>query len=198
MAKKLKFSLLVLLLSACATIRAPDETTKPLWEAQRQQAAAIKTWRINGSIAIHSEEEHWSARMNWRQQEDFYQLRFHAPLGQGAMMLKGDADGVMLRTSEGETFRAATPDALLRETLNLSMPLHNLHFWIRGLPAPAPVPLLLEVDENGYLRKLQQAEWDMEYISYTKTHGIWLPRKLKLNHEEFSVKIVISAWQRVN
>ena len=174
----------VLLLSSCAQL--PPIPPIP--------ANQLDSWRINGRIAISTKNDSWTANVYWQQQGPTYQLRLNAPLGQGAFLLEGDDDGVIMQTANQETFTARDPDILVTQVLKLEIPVTGLHFWIRGLPAPQPSPQWYTFDETGHLHRLRQDGWEITYMRYINIQGIDLPNKIYLENDRFKVKIVISKW----
>lgn len=189
---RLLFLFFLLLLTGCTHLSwLPSH---PLWETHHTHLKAIETWDIQGSIAIATEKDTWNARVYWRQEGSTYQLRFNAPLGQGAMVLNGHDQGVTMKTAKNETFVAKDPDALIRQTLKLEIPVSGLYYWIRGIPTLAAI-LKYDFTPQGYLHTLQQNDWYIEYAEYLKVGEFELPKKIFLSHTPFEVKIVISQWK---
>ena len=189
--------LLVSLLAGCA--RLPALSTSSLqatWQVNQTRLKAIETWRIKGSIAITSaEEKNWNARVYWQQEGPVYQLRFNAPLGQGAMLLDGNSEQVIMHTAKNETFVARNPDTLIVQTTKLDIPVTHLYYWIRGLPAPKPILEQYYLNEDGYLHSLQQDGWKIEYLAYSQIEKTNLPKKIYLYNSQFEVNIAISQWE---
>jgi outer membrane lipoprotein LolB len=167
------------------------------WDAHSALLQSLASWDLRGSVAVNSEQENWDARLSWRQQGDTYQLRFLAPLGQGAAILEGNADSVTIRAADGSTRSAADPETLLRETTGVTLPLQGLRYWIRGLPAPDSIPRRQQLDAAGRLAELEQNGWQIEYARYLETNSPALPAKLVLRNGDYRIKIVVSAWERL-
>ncbi|MDY6992116.1 MAG: lipoprotein insertase outer membrane protein LolB [Pseudomonadota bacterium] len=186
-------------MSGCALIPpSPPPPASPathaLWQTHQAQLRTLTAWRLNGRIAITTEQDNWTAHVHWQQHEQEYRLRFNAPLGQGALLLEGNEQQVMMHTAEQKTYIAENPDALILKTLNLAIPITGLHFWIRGLPKPKQLPSAYRLYEHGYLYSLQQDGWHIEYSRYIPNNTIELPSKIFLDNGQFKVKIVISSW----
>jgi len=178
--------LVVLLLSSCVQL-------PPLPPISAKQ---LDSWRLNGRIAISTENDSWTAKVFWRQQGAAYQLRLNTPLGQGAIMLEGDDKGVVMRQADKKTIRAANPDILIAKVLKVELPVTNLHAWIRGLPAPNSSPQWYTLDNaKRHMHSLRQDGWEIDYKKYMKVQGIDLPKKIFLENNRFKVKIVISRWE---
>ncbi len=186
---------LSLLTTACAT-------TPSLTPAQAQQRAltaqkleALQHWRLNASIAAHGEEGAWDARVLWQQAGNQYRIDLYGPLGQGAIHLAGDPSGVTLDTAEGKRYQAHDPDNLLRNNTGLILPLKQLYYWIRGLPAPDTQVSAAEYNAQIDLQTLTQNGWHISYVKYMEQDGLRLPKKLNLQNDDYYARIVISNWQ---
>lgn len=190
---------LTLSISGCALMPPPvpppaSAATRTLWKTHQQQLQTLTHWRLNGRIAITTEQENWTAHVHWQQHGSYYRLRFNAPLGQGALLLEGNEHQVMMQTAEQKTYTAENPDALILQTLNLAIPITGLHFWIRGVPKPEQHSPPYRLYEHGYLYHLQQDGWEIEYSRYIANNTVELPSKIFLDNGQFKVKIVISSW----
>lgn len=176
--------LLVLLLSGCAQL--PPLPPTP--------ASQLDSWSLNGRIAILTGHDSWIAKIYWRQQGTAYQIRLNGPTGQGALLLKGNNNGVMMHTADHKTFEAPNPDALIRKVLKLEIPLSHLHAWIRGFPDSNSTPESYTLNNAGQLQHLRQDNWRIKYGRYIKVQGIYLPKKIVIENTRFKLKIAISHW----
>jgi len=177
--------ILVVFLSACVSL--PKLPPSP--------ASQLDAWRLKGRIAISTDSENWTASVYWQQQDSAYQLRLNMPLGQGALLLEGDEKGVIMRTADKKTYKAANADALMSDVLKLDLPVTNLRFWIRGLPAPHSAPDRYLLNDKKQLRHLQQEGWFITYLHYVNVEGIVLPKKMFLENQSIKVKIAILEWE---
>jgi outer membrane lipoprotein LolB len=184
MVKCFFWSVMAWLLSSCA----------PLSPIPSFKTHQLNSWRLNGRIAISTQQDSWTANVYWQQQGPAYQLRLNTPLGQGALLLEGNDSGVMMQTANNQVFRARDPDALVSKVLKLHLPVTGLHFWIRGLPMPKPAPQWYQLNDRGQLHRLRQNGWEIEYGHYVNFQGIELPKKIFLENHQFKVKIIISNW----
>ncbi|MCK5716671.1 MAG: outer membrane lipoprotein LolB [Thiomargarita sp.] len=181
----IRLFLLVLVLSACSTL----PSIPPL------ETSHVDSWTLNAGMTISTEHDRWTARVYWKQEESSYTLRFHSPMGQGALVLTGNKNGVTLRTSDKKIFKADNPDTLIFKVLKLDIPVTNLQYWIRGLPAPNSAPQDYNLDKSKRLSRLQQDDWEIDYRSYMNVNGTFLPRKIFLENNQFKIKIIISLWK---
>ena len=80
------------------------------------------------------------------------------------------------------------------EQLRLDLPVSNLLWWIRGLPAPESRSRIT-LDSESHLAQLEQDGWKVEYQRYVEQNGYALPERLKLYGQDLEVTLVIKDWQ---
>jgi len=175
------------------------KTTSQMPESWLQTAAHrqhLASWKLTGRLGIQTENNGGSLDLFWNQQNETYKIRLIAAMGQGSILIKGDAHGVMLRTDEGETY-ADNADELLTSSLGVSVPLSSLRDWLRGVPvADRPVQKQLW-DQQGQLYKLVQDGWNIEMSAYKKVGEYNLPHAFYLSRNdqpELGIRLVIQQW----
>jgi outer membrane lipoprotein LolB len=198
--KFLKITLLLLacmLLAACVSMRPATisaQNKKIPWSRRKFDLNQITAWKLSGAVAVKLPSKAFTASLNWRQKNTGrYTLNLFGPLGVGAVVLNGEPGEVILQNSSGQKFMAATPEQLLRDHMGWSLPVSNLYYWVRGLPAPG-LPDKIKLDQFGHLKTLQQQGWIINYLRYTAVGKNDLPSKIEMNNKRMSVKIVISSW----
>ena len=174
-----------------ATSQSPDNWLQTV--AQRQQ---LSSWKLTGRLGMQTENNGGSLDLFWNQQNDVYKIRLIAAMGQGTILIQGDALGVMLRTNEGESY-AENADELLASSLGVSVPLSGLHDWLRGVPA-ADRPVQKQLwDDHGQLHKLVQDGWNIEMSAYKKVGKHSLPHVFHLDRDdqpELEIRLMIRQW----
>ncbi|MDH3342299.1 MAG: lipoprotein insertase outer membrane protein LolB [Gammaproteobacteria bacterium] len=174
-----------------ATSQSPDGWQQTV--AQRQQ---ISSWKLTARLGMQTETNGGSLDLFWDQKSDTYKIRLIAAMGQGTILIKGDAQGVMLRTSDGVSY-AKNADELLAYSLGVSVPLSGLHDWLRGVPsASRPIEKQLW-DEHGQLHKLVQDGWNIEMSDYKKIGEHLLPHSFYLDRDdqpELEMRLLIRKW----
>ena len=114
------------------------------------------------------------------------------------LQLVGNDKQVTLWESSTNSVSAPTPEALLQERLGWTLPISNLVYWIRGVPAPASAATQvnsLQLDTYNHLLHLQQQGWDIQYVSFQIVNNIDLPRIIYLQTQGLKIKIVIKKWE---
>ena len=190
----------VLMFSGCASLEptpsaAFTEKMPPQWRQHERDVRAQTDWMLSARITANTEDDGWNGKLYWQQDAERYQISFTAPFGQGGLQLDGGPQQVELRTSDGQVMVAADAESLLYEQMGWRLPLHNLRYWVRGIPVPSTHKMpRLAFDQTGRLARLQQAHWDIEYLAYRQVDGLELPRKVYLENTEFNMRLVIDRW----
>lgn len=184
-----------LALSGCVTMPAKQHAlNKHLsWEQRQTELSAIKAWTVKGAIGVHNKREGWSASVNWRQQQDSYKLQLYGPLGAGQVRLSGRPGSVSLTTADNKSAHASSGDQLLYQQTGWRLPVDNLRYWVRGIPAPG-MPASENLDNYNHLRQLQQQGWTISYQRYTAVNGMDLPSKIQFVRGNVKIRLVISRW----
>lgn len=185
---------LMLIISGCSTMKQVSVPAPILPKAERQaRLSSISSWRLNGKLAVQTNQNSGSASVDWFQHAGSYNIVLQGPLGAGAMKLSGAANGVTLVASDGKTFHAQSGEALLAKGWGFKLPVSNMNYWIRGLAAPFS-PANARYDNRGRLETLVQQGYRVDYLSYTNTGKIDLPEKLSITSPNLRVKIVVYQW----
>lgn len=187
-----------LLLAGCAGL-APQETVEGPgnpedWNAHKTRISEIDGWQINGKIGIRAPQDSGSGTLFWLQRQDYFDIRLSGPLGRGATRLTGRPDAVALEVAGQGRFEADSPEALVETQLGWRLPVSNLLWWVRGLPAPGSRSRIA-IDADGRLASLQQDDWDVQYLSYADEDGYALPTRIKLAGRDLQITLVIKDWQ---
>lgn len=191
----------VLILTGCASINpqsmhdngAPVGNHHMPWPQRQAQLTALKQWSAEGSIGAHSAKNGLNASFSWQQQADNYTIQLFGPLGINRTQLAGNKQQVTLQTSK-ETFTASNPELLLRQRTGWRLPVSNLYYWLRGLPAPN-ARYTKSFDANNHLAQLNQAGWNVQYLSYSSVNNVDLPDRILLTNPQWRVRLVIRNWQ---
>ncbi|WP_312342951.1 lipoprotein insertase outer membrane protein LolB [Stutzerimonas nitrititolerans] len=189
---------LILLLAGCAGF-GPRESVEGSgnsqdWATHKEQVSEIDGWQISGKIGIRAPQESGSGTLFWLQRQEYFDIRLSGPLGRGATRLTGRPDAVALEVAGQGRFEADSPEALVQSQLGWQLPVSNLLWWVRGLPAPDSRSRL-SLDDQSRLAMLQQDGWDVEYLGYSAENGFALPARIKLSGRDLQITLVIKDWQ---
>lgn len=191
----LALTAIAVLLTGCAGRETLDGTGDTAsWRQHRAQIEGIDGWQINGKIGIRAPQESGSGTLFWLQRQDYFDIRLSGPLGRGATRLTGRPDAVTLEVANQGRFEAESPEALVEAQLGWQLPVSNLLWWVRGLPAPDSRSQL-SLDGASRLARLEQDGWQVEYLAYADHAGYTLPERIRLEGRDVQLTLVIKDWQ---
>ncbi|TDQ38974.1 lipoprotein insertase outer membrane protein LolB [Thiopseudomonas denitrificans] len=188
----------LLLLGACQSFSSRDSIdgsgSPALWRQHSQQVSRLDAWDINGKLAIRSQAQSGSGVLFWLQRQDYFDIRVTGPLGQGATRLTGRPGQVQLTTPQLE-LNAASAEALMQNQLGWSLPVNNLLWWVRGLPAPDS-KYHLQLNNDSLAQQLEQDGWQLEFVRYqTLPDGTPLPERIQLQGPHLQLTLLVKQWQ---
>lgn len=188
----------ILLLGACQSFSARDqiggEGSPALWQRHYQQTSQLDAWEISGKLAMRSEVQSGSGVLFWLQRQDYFDIRVSGPLGQGSTRLTGRHGEVRLTTPQLD-LQAASGEQLMQEQLGWSLPVNNLLWWVRGLPAPDS-KYQLQLNENSLAGQLEQDGWQLEFVRYQQlADGSRLPERIQLQGPQLQLTLLVKQWQ---
>lgn len=166
---------------------------KPVAEQERE-TAKVSSWEISGAMAAKSKNKAWSASLNWLQRGiNNYQMRLFGPLGSGTVIIEKKGGTVTYRDGPKTASSRNASELLLKQT-GIRLPVNNLYYWVRGLPAPGSVQGEKR-DQYNHLSQLKQGGYVINYARYTSVKGKDLPSKIYLQGHGLSIKLVIRSWK---
>ncbi|ARG96450.1 lipoprotein insertase outer membrane protein LolB [Legionella micdadei] len=170
------------------------EKEKKVAKSSTSAASRVSSWDISGALAARSKNKGWSASVNWMQRgASQYQIRLSGPLGSGAVMISRSGGAVTLRDGP-KTVTSSSAESLLKKQTGVSLPVTNLYYWIRGVPAPAAIQGEKR-DPAGHLTQLKQAGYTIQYLQYTSAGGTLLPTHVRLQGNGIFIKFIIRNWR---
>jgi len=189
---------IALITSSCTIVTPPSTGSFLPWEKRVPTLSRIQNWQLNGKIAIQTAQEAGSAIVTWGQHQDQFNITLSGPLGMNELKLSGQPGRVILLTTNGKQYQADNPEQLLSQQWGWDLPLSYLNYWIRGLPVPN-IPNHLTWDDAQHINKLQQADFDIQYIDYMTVtaakNAIDLPSRIVITSPQIKIKIIIYDWK---
>jgi outer membrane lipoprotein LolB len=165
-----------------------------LWRIHRASLSPVDRFLLTGRIT--SAELALRADLRWQQDADgHFELRLAGPFGVGAVELRGDAQGVEVRNSDGVQY-TRDPEAWIRARYGWTLPIAGLRHWALGLPIPGS-PSQRQLDESGRLASLTQNGWALSYTEYREQNGYDLPRRFEANNGQVTLKLLIDTWDEL-
>jgi outer membrane lipoprotein LolB len=189
-----------MLLSACTATMPTRQTQtsagagEAQWSQHQASLQAIDRFLMNGRVT--SAELSLRADLRWREDADGrYELRLSGPFGAGAVELRGDAQGVEVRNSDGSQY-TSDPEGWIRARYGWTLPITGLRHWALGLPIPG-APSQRVLDESGRLATLAQNGWTLSYTEYRVQNGYDLPRRFEADNGQVKLKLLIDRWDEL-
>ena len=185
------FSFFICMVTVCSashrsSFNSPHQTTV-------LSPASLSSWELSGALAARNKKRGWTAVLNWLQQgPNQYQIRLMGPLGGGSVIVEQHGSLVTFRDGSKKV-SSNNADELLQKKTGVRLPVKNLYYWIRGLPALGAIQSVHR-DAHHYLTSFSQAGYTISYTAYTSESGINLPSKIQLQGHGVLIKLVIKHW----
>ena len=202
MNKKIIYLASMALLTACAPkVQQLSELEAPPKNLETQTAQAdklksstpISSFNISGAIAAKSHKKGWTATINWAQQDaNHYQIRFMGPLG-GQTVIIEKQNSIITYREGNKKLSSTNGDDLLQKQTGIRLPVNNLYYWVRGIPAPGSVQSSSH-NSTGQLTSLDQAGYHINYTQYITVNNQVLPSKIRLEGHDLMIKMVIKHF----
>jgi outer membrane lipoprotein LolB len=177
-----------LVLSACAGW-APE---RPL--SAEALAATRPSFEVAGRLSIRHRGDALTANFNWRHDGADDELHLATPLGQTIARLAGGREGVTLQMADGRVTAAADWAGLSVATVEWSLPVDGLAFWIQGAPRPQ-VAFDIETAADGTPRLLRQEGWTIFYQAFASDPaGRQRPARMTLSYPDLEIRLVVDRW----
>ncbi|MDN0082123.1 lipoprotein insertase outer membrane protein LolB [Crenobacter sp. SG2305] len=171
-----------LLVTACAT-------QQPFQPVNLPGQAIDTPFSVSGRLAVKVDDKGSYGNFDWQHAPTRDVVSITTPVGSTVARLTRDADGVLLE-ADGKETRSANVEELTNETLGWTLPLDNLVWWIRGVPAPnAPSERLAD-------GALQQQGWTIRFFRDEGDTVSRVPKRVELVRDRLSIKLVTHAWQQ--
>jgi outer membrane lipoprotein LolB len=192
----------ICLLTACTTPKPVVYESPPLQTPPNQHQShndkttsptSLSSWTLSGALAAKNTKTAWTASVNWQQNGlNHYLIRLFGPLGNGTVIIK--KQGYLTTYQDGKhTVSSTNADDLLMKKTGVRLPVINLYYWVRGIPAPGNIEFK-QYDASKQLIILKQAGYTINYTSYTKVNNLNLPNKIRLEGHGITIKWVIKHW----
>jgi len=200
--KHVKFFIIQILffalnLTGCTSLPPPEANQADKFnmniKSTSQTAEGLSSWNMIGALAARKNKSAWSASITWQQiDKNNYRIHLFAPLGGGGVFLE-KKNAILTYQDNQKISHSSHEEELIYQQTGVSLPVHQLFYWIRGLQAPGHVQLS-ERNSNGHLIKLRQSGYTVFYSDYILVDNIPLPTKIRLESPNSLVKVIIKHW----
>lgn len=186
-------SLLSLLLAGCAGAPRMDAPVNADWQARQALLDALTLWEFTGRIGVRDDKESHSSRIRWQQQGANYVINLWGTLNAGATEITGRPGEVILEQEGKPPLTAETAEDLVYDQLGYELPVAQLTYWIKGIPAPAGESSQTFNAEH-HLISLEQDGWLVQYLGYTNYATESLPTRIRIEKPPLRLDFVRLDW----
>ena len=179
------FAFLAFLLPVgCATLPEPHPPAGP-------DARDCHRWHLSGRIGVIRGEEGWHGGFDWHQIGERYRISLRGPLGQGGLLVIGDAGRARLVPARGAPLEGRDIDRLVARALGWPVPVTGLGYWVRGRLAPGRDGRILK-DARGLPERILQDGWVIDFSAWTEdaTGHPW-PTRIRAVRDGLKLRVVL-------
>lgn len=167
--------ILTFFISGCY-VQIPHTNTIPITQQMRN-------WHAEGRVAIQDATQSQTASFTWQQNGSQYEVYIYSPFSPKSITIAGDATSKRIVNSIGLSDTELNLDEML--------PLKQLGYWAKGIPAPTSKPSLVQYDCDNKITSILQDNWQITYQKYHNYHEASLPEKFTLTNKTIKIKIFI-------
>lgn len=191
-ARTVLLSCLLLWLAGCA-LQPPVDVSGEPDRALQDRLTAIGHWQLDGKLAVRTPQQSESARVQWQQDGEGFDIRLSGPAGLKATRIYGMPGGV--RFEQGDRRESAGSAEVLSERLiGWPLPAAGMTYWLRGLPAAGERPRAILYSAEGRLAQLEQEDWTIRFSDYRSAGDVVLPGRIEAVRGDVRITLVIKQW----
>ena len=153
----------------------------------------LKHWQLNARIAIKTPKDNLTASLNWQKNHKLFDFLVSGAFGVTYAHLKQEKHQATLEIPDSELLTHSNAEFLLQHTLGWDFPLDELSYWVKGLPSGNSEEQI-QYDEQGKIKQIQMGLWKIDFSKHKHYQGYLLPKMIKVEHPEMSMKVVAKKW----
>jgi outer membrane lipoprotein LolB len=191
--------LISLVLSGCAHKLPKAPLISEDWPKHQAQVEALRTWQATGKLGVKVPNDGGSMSLRWQQRPQQFTIDFTGPFGQNILNIAGQTNQVTLSEPGKAPITAKTAEELIRKNTGWTIPVTQLAFWVRGLPAPTAKVTHFTSNAQGLIGELEQLGWKVTYGDYlrvtTGADTLAMPGRITAEFKDMRLTLVIREWQ---
>lgn len=188
-----------LLLSGCAHKLPKAPLISEDWPKHQTQVDALGKWQAIGKLGVKVPNDGGSMNLRWQQQPGEFTIDFTGPFGQNLLGIAGHQDQVTLSEPGKAPITAKTAEELIRRNTGWTIPVAQLAYWVRGLPAPTAKVTSFTPNAQGLIGELEQLGWKVTYSEYlsvnTSMGTLAMPGRITAEFKDIKLTLVTREWQ---
>ena len=177
----------ILLLPSCSTLTMTPDVTYQVNHNAQNPLYDLQHWSFEGRIAIVTKNDVEQANISWSHFPSEELIKLSGPLGQGAVMIQLNAEGVTIDRGGGDIKTSANPEAFINQEIGLFVPVTSLRYWVVGVPEKSQDTKTID---SGF----EQSGWRSQYKAMQSVKNYLLPRNMTVTNETVKLKLFIDQW----
>ena len=173
-------------LAGCTAV-APPALENSVWSTLQQDLHALPGWQLRGRVNVRYDNESWTPRILWQQQQMSYRIRLWGNFNLHHTTIVGRPGQVTLEQDD-TVLTASSAEGLIRQQLGYELPVSCLVYWIRGLPSPSS-EAELAFNALHQLQQLQQDGWTVTYSDLRQYGRLSLPRRVEVSRAQHDLRL---------
>lgn len=152
-------------------------------------------WSVRGRLGLSDGNRGGSLSMTWTADGPDHVVLLRTVAGGRQWRLEMGPLGATLTGSEIGRLQGPDPDLLVEQAVGWPIPVRWMSQWLRGLPAPAGSET--SYAEDGVLRTLSWAGWQLDFDRWSRLRGdgVLLPVRVTAEKPPYRVRAALSGWQ---
>jgi outer membrane lipoprotein LolB len=191
--KLLNVWMLSLFLISCVGAPRMDAPVISEWDARRQLLESLSEWEFTGSINVRDANEAQSSRIRWQQQDERYRINLWGTFNVGATEINGRPGEVRIEQQGEDAIVTESPEEMLYQQIGYELPVTELNYWIKGIPAPG-ASTALKFADNLQLLSFEQKGWRIDYLGYTNFGRETLPNRIRIQKAPLQLDLIRLTW----
>jgi len=198
--------LLGLALNGCSTTsrQTPDTVVdsgsqQQSWKARQSKLAVLNAWQLTGRASVAYRGDNWPFGIEWQQTSATqYRMQIKHPLTKSTLATIDKAGQVVTLKSKGRVYRDSSAEKLIENNLGVKLPVKGMKHWVRGIASPNSPLVSVKLDAKGRPTLLQQAGWNIAYLSYQNNRFDALPTLISVTRslpKPVKIKMRIRNWK---
>ena len=193
------FSFMILaFLAGCSTVKrlpdVPESQRQQLWLEHQERIQSFEKWSFTGRLGLRIPKRSGSMSIEWLQNDQQYTIYIDGPFGVSLAHIEGNEQLVSALVPDGDRVVGRTPEYLMYQLTGWDLPVSNLKYWVRGLPAPGN-DAQISLNNAGIPEKISQQGWNIEYLRFDDGNGVSIPSRIRASSGDIQITLIVSDWQ---
>ena len=146
----------------------------------------LENWQADGRISLSVKNESSHANFRWNQKNNEFRLRLSFVVGFKSIIVLGNDFGV--EKIEG----IQSDEKNLIDTLNNSLPIEQLKYWLFGKSNPNLDYRMINLSEDEVA--FNQLDWTIRVMKVQKFNSLVLPKRILIENIDSNAQIIIDKW----